>query len=190
MFFYRNNICLQGLVMKCPNCNEEIKQTDKFCANCGCDLIKEILKLAESFYYGEHLEDRVFQDELMAIGLYERAAELGSSEAENILGEIYQKGIGFEEEDKDEKKAYNWYLKAAEHGNVDGQYNLAYMYEKGIGTIKNLEKAFYWYKKSAEQENPDALNRLGYLYEKGIGITKDLARAKECYNKCNKIIKN
>ena len=66
------------------------------------------------------------------IKLYERAANLGSSNAEYALGEIFNKGRGV---DKNEAEALRWYLKAAEHDHTEAhsEHQISGHDRNGIG---------------------------------------------------------
>ena len=50
-------------------------------------------------------------------------AERGDSEAQNLLGAMYLRGIGLRVP-KDNMKAVHWFIKAAEQGNANAQFNL------------------------------------------------------------------
>lgn len=78
-------------------------------------------------------------------------AKEGDANAQNYVGEIYEKGLGV---DPDYSTALSWYEKAADQGNSRAQINLGFMYEKGLGTKKNVAKALNWYRKASglEQE--------------------------------------
>ena len=60
-------------------------------------------------------------DEKKAIESYERATEMGDSEAMCILGEYYLNGVGVEE---DKKKAVELFKRASELGNQRAKSNL------------------------------------------------------------------
>ena len=75
---------------------------------------------------------------------YEKAAEGGLAEAQNIWGEyLYKKAMCAE--------AVNFYRKAAQQGHKYAARNLAECLEKGAGCKKNLQEALYWYKKAYAQ---------------------------------------
>ncbi len=73
------------------------------------------------------------------------AAE-GDKEAQNYIGEIYQKGLGLA---PDYASAATWYRKAAEQGYTRAQINLGFLYEKGLGVNKDLVTALNWYRKAS-----------------------------------------
>lgn len=75
---------------------------------------------------------------------YEKAAEGGLAEAQNIWGEyLYKKAMCAE--------AVNFYRKAAQQGHKYAARNLAECFEKGAGCKKNLQEALCWYKKAYAQ---------------------------------------
>ena len=75
---------------------------------------------------------------------YEKAAEGGLAEAQNIWGEyLYKKAMCAE--------AVNFYRKAAQQGHKYAARNLAECLEKGAGCQKNLQEALCWYKKAYAQ---------------------------------------
>jgi len=79
-------------------------------------------------------------------------AKQGNVDAQVMLGEIYEKGLGSL---ADPALAAQWYKKAAETGNSRAQINLGHLYEKGIGVEQNLTTALNWYRKASGLENTD-----------------------------------
>ncbi|MET0123248.1 MAG: tetratricopeptide repeat protein, partial [Candidatus Thiodiazotropha sp. 6PLUC9] len=77
-------------------------------------------------------------------------AQEGDAEAQNYVGEIYEKGLGIE---PDYKTAAAWYQKAAAQGNSRARINLGFLYEKGYGVDKDLAQALNWYRKASGLEN-------------------------------------
>lgn len=73
-------------------------------------------------------------------------AEAGNAEAQNYVGEIFEKGLG---QEPDYKSAIAWYQKAADQGYSRAQINLGYMYEKGIGVDKSITTALNLYRKAS-----------------------------------------
>ena len=113
-----------------------------------------------------------------AFKLFKQAADLGSSEACNELGECYFYGNGV---DKDASKAFQWYMKGAEAGNAAAQGNIGYCYANGVGTAQDYEKSFIWLQKAADQGNADALLNLGNRYQEGQGVKKNPEKAFSLY---------
>ena len=122
----------------------------------------------------------VSQDYAKAFKLFEKAADLGSSAAESMLGYMYQNGQGFE---KDEKTAFDWYLKSAGHGNAWGQANTGWCLKNGVGIETDYKRALDYLQASAMQ-NPHpnfADSVLGEMYEGGLGVEKNVVKALEYY---------
>jgi len=79
-------------------------------------------------------------------------AKQGNVEAQGMVGEIYEKGLGGL---ADPALAAQWYKKAALQGSSRAQINLGYLYEKGLGVEKSLPEALNWYRKASGLENTD-----------------------------------
>jgi serine/threonine protein kinase len=108
-----------------------------------------------------------------------RAAEAGSAEAQNQLGELYEVG------DSNPSEAAVWYRKAAEQGYAIAQWNLGAMYEHGRGLSVDETEAARWYLKAADQGNAIAQKSLGIMYEQGRGVTKSLSEAAKWFAKAS-----
>lgn len=108
-------------------------------------------------------------------------AKEGDVNAQVILGEMYEKGLGGM---ADPVLAGQWYRKAAAQGNSRAQINLGHLYEKGLGVEQNLPEALNWYRKASGLDNTDlefasvTQAAVAEGYEKQLG---DLRRASEVY---------
>ena len=111
-----------------------------------------------------------------------RAAEQGYADAQNCLGEMYEKGRGVP---KDEAEAAKWYRKAAEQGEAIAQCKLGDMYAESRGVLQDDTEAVRWYRKAAEQGNAEAQFNLGCLFADGYtlfgGVAQDDAVAVQWY---------
>jgi hypothetical protein len=87
-----------------------------------------------------------------ALQVWLPAAQEGDADAQNKVGEIYEKGLGGT---ADFEMAALWYKRAAEQGFGRAQINLGFLYEKGLGVPKNLKTALEWYRKGSKL--PDAV---------------------------------
>ena len=87
-------------------------------------------------------------------------AQEGDPEAQNIVGQIFEKGLG---QPADFKAAFEWYKKSAEQGNGEAQLNLGHLYEKGLGTSVDIEAANRWYRKAS------GLETVGLQFTSAIG---------------------
>ena len=73
-------------------------------------------------------------------------AQAGNPEAQNYVGQIYEKGMGLP---PDHGVAAYWYQKAAEQGYGPAQINLGHLYEKGLGVPADPVQALNWYRKAS-----------------------------------------
>ena len=98
---------------------------------------------------GEYIEyDRA--DYRTALNVWLPRAKEGDSEAQNYVGEIFEKGLGIQ---ADYLTAASWYKKAAEQNNSRAQINLGFLYEKGLGVEKNLSQALNLYRMASGLED-------------------------------------
>ena len=109
-----------------------------------------------------------------------KSAEQGYSEAQNMLGVFYRKGLGVA---KDDAEAVRWFRKAAGQGYASAQVNLGSMYSEGLGVKKNDVEAVRWFRKAAEQGDAKAQYSLGNMYLEGHGVEKNDAEAVRWYRK-------
>jgi len=73
-------------------------------------------------------------------------AQQGDKEAQNYVGQIYEKGMGLP---PDYGVAAYWYQKAADQGYGPAQINLGHLYEKGLGVPADPVQALNWYRKAS-----------------------------------------
>lgn len=103
------------------------------------------------------------------------AAEKGHARAQFNLGQIYQFGLGVEE---DNEEAIKWYRRAAAQGNSDAQWRIGYFYYAGIFSVRqDYSEAVRWYRMSAEHGNSNAQRNLGLAFENGEGVRLSLEEA-------------
>ncbi len=81
-----------------------------------------------------------------AKALWEEKADGGDAEAQNYLGEIYEKGLGT---DVDYEQAKLWYERAAAQGYAAAQFNLGKLYETGLLGEADPGQALSWYRKAS-----------------------------------------
>ena len=105
---------------------------------------------------------------------FKKAADMGESTSQRILGLCYEKGDGVE---KDFEKAIYWYQKAADNGNSMAKRRIGWCYKNGIGFQRDLKKAAYYFAKAAEAGESTARCNLALCYYKGEGVEKDFAKA-------------
>jgi TPR repeat protein len=108
----------------------------------------------------EGLRSYKAKDYPAAAQLLTRAAEVGSAQAQSILGWMNLMGEGMH---KDAVRAAAWYRKAALQGNGSAQYNLGLLYGNGEGVKQDLGQALYWFRKAAEQGDPRAKDNVALI---------------------------
>lgn len=91
---------------------------------------------------GEYLAyDRA--DYRSALNVWLETAQSGDAQAQTMIGEIYERGLGAE---PNYELAREWYLRAAEQGYARAQFNLGTLYEQGFGVEANRLEALNWYR--------------------------------------------
>jgi hypothetical protein len=73
-------------------------------------------------------------------------ANKGEPEAQNYLGEIYERGLGTA---ADFATAAKWYRKAADQNYRAAQFNLGKLYELGQGVPRDPAEALKWYRRAS-----------------------------------------
>jgi TPR repeat protein len=81
-----------------------------------------------------------------ALKVWMGQAEAGDGEAQNYVGEIYQKGLGTA---PNPAEAARWYEKAVAQGNRRAMRNLGYLLEQGEGVQRDPERALNLYRQAA-----------------------------------------
>ncbi len=102
------------------------------------------------------------------------SAELGQSDAQFELGNMYSNGI---EVDMDMEMAFYWFSLAGEQGNTNAQYNLGVMYMTGQGVEADLEQSLAWFQRAADLGDLVSQYSLGAMYANGRGVSRDYAIA-------------
>ncbi len=92
-------------------------------------------------------------DYLTALEKLRPLAEEGNAEAENRLGQMYDRGLGVTQA---YVQAAAWYRKAAAQGDIGSQAALSGMYSLGRGVPRNYDAAALWGRQTMLQvlENP------------------------------------
>jgi TPR repeat protein len=106
-------------------------------------------------------------------------ARQGDSDAQRILGDIYDRGQGVPQ---DYSEAARWYRLAADQGDFIAQYHLGVRYSQGQGVSRNYSEAARWYRLAADQGHATAQYDLGIMYDKGQGVPQDYIRAHMWFN--------
>jgi hypothetical protein len=82
-------------------------------------------------------------DAKTALKVWLDAAQAGDPEAQNNVGEIYERGLGGA---PNYPAAVIWYQKAADQGYSRAQFNLGTLYEQGLGVDQDRLKALNLYR--------------------------------------------
>lgn len=117
----------------------------------GKSTVDSELLIAQAFLLGTAVPKNV----AMAVDWYTKAAEKGSTEAQNELGFLYYSGRDVEQ---DYKKASSYFTKAAYANHSVAQYNLGISYYTGFGQEIDLVKAYAWFSLAAKNGHNAALS--------------------------------
>jgi uncharacterized caspase-like protein len=85
-----------------------------------------------------------------ALAVWLDSARQGSAEAQTIVGEIYELGLGIA---PDYELAALWYERAVRQGDTRAATNLAFLYEQGLGVPQDRKRALALYKAAFGYEN-------------------------------------
>jgi TPR repeat protein len=112
------------------------------------------------------------------------AAEVGNSQAQFLLGRMYEEGDGVT---KDSVVAVKWYRLAAESGHATSQRRLAGAYALGRGVEKDEKLGLYWIQEAAKNGDARAQKQLAVGYEWGIGgLPRDAKLARQWRERAEK----
>lgn len=89
-----------------------------------------------------------------ALKVWMAQADSGDAEAQNYVGEIYDKGLGTE---PDHARAAQWYEKAVAQGLKRAKINLGYLYEQGLGVQKDMTRALNLYREASGLSGDDLI---------------------------------
>lgn len=121
------------------------------------------------------------RDDLKAVELYEKAAELKQPYALYNLAILYMNGLGGVAHDL--FKAHELFMEAAIKEVPQAMYEVALMLERGLGCIQNFSEAAFWYEEGAKRGHLESFNNLGVLYKEGHGVEKNDARCFICFKR-------
>ena len=140
----------------------------------------EINKLSTEEIFAEGFELHQQGEYAEAIKKYQIIAKQGNAVAQQLLGSLYMKGQGVEQ---NLTKAIYWFLKAADQDEAIAQYYLGILYLKGDGVEHDTSKAVSWLHKSAEQGDALAQYQLGNMYLEGTGVEQKYFMAVHWFRK-------
>ncbi|AWC24556.1 Putative beta-lactamase HcpC precursor [Aminobacter sp. MSH1] len=109
-------------------------------------------------------------------------ADDGDPEALNLLGALYQRGIGGLLQ-ADPARAYGYFSKSADAGNVIGSVRAGEMMVRGQGTTKNVVDGLALVRAAADAGSSEALMSLGTLMADGSTGAFDAPEAVRAYEK-------
>jgi hypothetical protein len=107
----------------------------------------------------------VKQDPAIGLGMLQRAAEMGSSDAETDLSQLYLNGAPGVPVNRPE--AMKWLGASARHGNADAMLNLGYMSVTASIAERNLADGFCWLMRSALLDQVQAQEKLSMVFAQG-----------------------
>jgi TPR repeat protein len=114
-----------------------------------------------------------------ALRLAQPLAEAGDPRAEALLGQMYYRGRGV---GQDDREAATWFRRAADQGDTTAQFFLGGMYSEGRGVPQDYKEAARWYERAAVQGDGQAQYNLGVAYARGEGVTQNLVKAHMWFN--------
>jgi len=115
-----------------------------------------------------------------ALRILKPLAADGNSEAQKLLGVMYDYGHGVK---RDPQEALSWYLKSAKQGDPAVQYQVGAKYFRGDGTGQNYQEAARWWEQAANGGQMDAQFNLGLMYFRGLSVQADDRRAADLFGK-------
>ena len=130
-----------------------------------------LLKLAQAAF-------TITKDAVVGAKYLRLAADIGSTEAQTLLGQCYSEGNGVE---KNLQTAFQCYYLAAARGFAHSQHFVANCYLDGTGVAVNVPEAFKYYRLAAKQHFVPALCQLGRCYKYGGILPINLIKAERFY---------
>ena len=107
-----------------------------------------------------------------------KASEIGWSDADVLIGQMYRDGNGVE---RDLDRCVQYLSKAANNGNNKAMAMLGDLYYDGKYMSKNQKEAFKWYMMSACVGNAKSQYQVAMMLDSGIGVDKDEEQAKQWF---------
>jgi len=107
--------------------------------------------------------------EKRALKMFEALANEGHSEAEFLVGFMFDTGRGAK---KNPAEAAKWYHMAADRRHAMALNNLGHLYLNGRGVNRNVDRARALYQRAARGGDPVAQTSLGRLYLNGRGVPR------------------
>ena len=96
----------------------------------------------------------------------QRAADAGSAEAQFELAQLYEKGLGV---DQDLDRAYDLFKAAADQGFADALNDLGFIdYQGGLNVVPDQKRGLEYFQKAADQRHPQAMFNVAALIDDGV----------------------
>jgi TPR repeat protein len=116
-----------------------------------------------------------------ALKLWLEQANTGDAEAQTMVGEFYEQGMGVSQ---DYAEAARWYEKAADQDFSRAQLNLAYLYEQGLGVERDAARAVNLYRRGTGIKDDDLVFKSELLAERAESqrVIENLANQLEDQN--------
>ena len=105
-------------------------------------------------------------------------AKAGNSDAQKMLGIMYDYGQGVK---TDHKKALDWYIRSAKQGDPAVQYQVGAKYFRGDNVNQDYKEAAKWWELAASGGQVDAQFNLGLMYFRGLSVPQNDAKAAELF---------
>jgi TPR repeat protein len=125
-----------------------------------------------AYQLGKHLQNAEPPELESAAQWFERAAKLGDSTAQSVLGACYWNGHGVV---ADDHAAFKWIKLSSMQGDSHGLYLLGRLYYSGVDVPVDLKHAAKYFRQSAERGHSGGQAKLGWCYLKGQGVDRDVA---------------
>ena len=124
--------------------------------------------------YDEGREAYINGDYQRALQILTPLATQGNSEAQKMLGIMYDYGHGVK---ADPKRALEWYILSAKQGDPAVQYQVGAKYFRGDDIKQDYKEAAKWWELAANGGQVDAQFNLGLMYFRGLSIPQDDVKA-------------
>lgn len=128
--------------------------------------------------YQEGREAYIDGDYKRAFQILSPLAKAGNSEAQKMLGIMYDYGQGVK---TDHKKALEWYIRSAKQGDPAVQYQVGAKYFRGDNVKQDYKEAAKWWELAANGGQVDAQFNLGLMYFRGLSVPQNDAKAVELF---------
>lgn len=124
--------------MRCPSCGSLVQSGKRFCPDCGASLVASPKPQAMTVEDAMAKADAAYnaEDYQTMFSFMKYAADLGHSDAQCILGRMYEDGAGVEQ---DFQKAEEYYRLAAEQGDSDAQEALGKLARRREWVTGNIQ---------------------------------------------------